>query len=169
LPGESFILTLQLDQRADPYYQDLRLRYYPPERNIVPAHVTLFHRLPDNDHVWEAIRETALATACFQLAKPVSRSIGRGVAVFFESSAAVKLRNGLSLQLDSYLIEQDRQRFQPHIVLQNKSDSATARLTLAEIKGENLLEPWARGMTLWRYQNGPWEHACDFPFGLSSD
>ena len=45
-PPASFILTLEMDGEAFSALDALRRRHTPPERNRVPAHVTLFYRLP---------------------------------------------------------------------------------------------------------------------------
>ena len=42
----SLVLTLEMDGESFAALDALRRRYYAPERNLVPAHVTLFHRLP---------------------------------------------------------------------------------------------------------------------------
>jgi hypothetical protein len=42
----SLILTLKLDQTTFERANTLRQQYFPPERNVVPAHVILFHQLP---------------------------------------------------------------------------------------------------------------------------
>ena len=41
-----FVLTLELDGASFGRLNELRRRHYPPERNMVPAHLTLFHQLP---------------------------------------------------------------------------------------------------------------------------
>ena len=41
-----FVLTLEMDGESFARFNELRQAHYPPERNLVPAHVTLFHRLP---------------------------------------------------------------------------------------------------------------------------
>ena len=40
------ILTLQLDERSFAFFGAQRRRYFPLERNFIPAHLTLFHALP---------------------------------------------------------------------------------------------------------------------------
>ncbi len=40
------ILTLQLDERSFAFFDEQRRRYFPKERNFIPAHLTLFHALP---------------------------------------------------------------------------------------------------------------------------
>jgi hypothetical protein len=153
-----------LDETAQAFYEDLRRRYFPPERNLIPAHLTLFHHLPDEDHVYETLAAEADATAVFSLTEPGMRSIGRGVAVFLQSRVLTALHSRLSSAFDAHLIPQDRQGFRAHIVVQNKVSAEMAQLTLLQLQTAPLIEPLAVGLTLWRYLGGPWEHLRDFPF-----
>ena len=163
------ILTLQIDETAQQFYEELRRRYYPPERNVIGAHLTLFHQLSEEEASMSAIRKAAESTHAFRLSKPALRSIGRGVAVFFESQELLALHTALSTEFQEDLIPQDRQRLRPHIVVQNKVDPATAKHTLMQLGTQQFLEPQALGLTLWRYLDGPWEHVADFSFAESSD
>ncbi len=162
--GQSLILTVQLDTKAQAFYEDLRMRYFPPERNLIPAHLTLFHQLPEEDRISQVLGEAAEVTPMIRLTKPTPRSMGRGVAVFFESAQLVACHTALSRAFESDLIPQDRQRLRPHIVIQNKVDPETARRTLPLIQVSSLIEPHAIGLTLWRYLGGPWEHVRHFAF-----
>ena len=158
------ILTLQLDETAQAFYEDLRRRHFPPERNLIPAHLTLFHHLPGDAHTHQAVHEAAQATPPFPLTHPNPRCIGRGVTVFFQPGPISALHAALSTAFEANLIPQDRQRFQPHTVVQNKVDPATARQTLPQLQAIPLLEAHAIGLTLWRYLGGPWERLEDFDF-----
>src|SRR3954447_20532670 len=40
------ILTLGLDPETQAWLESMRRAHFPPARNLVPAHVTLFHALP---------------------------------------------------------------------------------------------------------------------------
>jgi hypothetical protein len=158
------IVTLQLDVAAQSFYEDLRRRYFTPERNLIPAHLTLFHNLPEEERTLHTLRKAANATQPFALANPTPRSIGRGVAVFFESAPLTQLHAALSTHFETDLIPQDRQRLLPHIVIQNKVDPETARQTLSQLLTLPLTEPRAIGISVWRYLGGPWEHLTDLPF-----
>ena len=64
------------------------------------------------------------------------------------------------------LTPQDRQRFVPHVTIQNKVQPARARRTLEGL--EAVFEPFGftlEGLQLWHYRNGPWDSAARFPFG----
>ena len=41
----TFILTAELDGASFDWLDELRRAHFPPERNLLPAHLTLFHRL----------------------------------------------------------------------------------------------------------------------------
>ena len=166
---QPLILTLQMDEPAWMFYEDLRRRYFPAERNFIPAHLTLFHHLPDEEHIYQVLQETSEGTSEFKLHHPNVRSMGRGVAVFFRSEPLLALHAGLSAAFETELIAQDRQRLRPHTVVQNKVGTEAARETLAQVQAaslaEKLPEPKAVGMMLWRYLGGPWERVSEFRFG----
>jgi hypothetical protein len=58
------ILTLTFDERAFAFFEERRRRYFPPERNFIPAHLTLFHALP-GEHL-ASIRQDIEAVASGQ-------------------------------------------------------------------------------------------------------
>lgn len=164
---QPLILTLQIDDTAQAFYEELRRRYFPRERNLIPAHLTLFHQLPDEERVMERLRDVAEGTMPFVLREPQAASIGRGVAVFFRSEELMRLHEELAVTFQSELIAQDRQKFRPHIVVQNKVDGAAAQGTLEELRKHPLMDAAARGVTVWRYLGGPWEWVVDLPLGGS--
>jgi 2'-5' RNA ligase len=161
---QPIILTLQIDERSQAFYDGLRRIHFPANRNLVPAHLTLFHQLPDIETTRQAVEQVARKTASFALKQPALRSLGRGVAVTFQSPEALALHASLSSMFQEWLIPQDRQRFQPHIVVQNKVDADTARQTLRTLEATELLETQALGFILWRYLGGPWEHISSIRF-----
>jgi 2'-5' RNA ligase len=161
---QPLILTLQLDAAAQGVYENLRRLYFPAERNLISAHLTLFHKLPDDEVTHEVLREAAQVTAEFPLVALAIRSIGRGVAVFFQAKEITVLHAALSSVFRPDLTPQDSQRFQPHIVVQNKVDAETVKRTLSQLRVDSIVEPRAIGLTVWRYLDGPWEHLYDLPF-----
>jgi len=44
---QPLILTLKLDEESQAFFDKQRALYFPPERNFLKAHLTLFHQLPD--------------------------------------------------------------------------------------------------------------------------
>lgn len=162
-----FILTLQFDAATFARLDALRQAHFPPERNFLPAHITLFHALPGDQEV--AIRQTlqtiSAATPIIPLAFPTVRSLGRGVAITVASPALLALRQQLATTWPEWLGAQDRQRFQPHVTVQNKVTAEAARQLY-----EQLAASWqpvagrGEGLLLWRYRGGPWEQVMTFPF-----
>ena len=90
------ILTAELPPGLHRRFTKLRRAHYPPERNFLEAHVTLFHALPP---MVEAELRDALATEA--KAKPVPArlagvmNLGRGTALRIESPAMLALRERL--------------------------------------------------------------------------
>jgi hypothetical protein len=167
--SDPLVLTLLLDDESQDWLQALRDAHFPPERNIVPAHVTLFHALPGAE---AAVIRAALTAACagapagtpVRLGPP--RLLGRGVALAVAAPAIAALRAGLAAAWGGWLTRQDAQGWRPHATIQNKVDPATARALHASLAA-TLSERSARAeaLLLWHYRGGPWEAAGRFPFG----
>ena len=161
----SCVLTLALGDEAQGRFEALRRQYFPPARNVIPAHLTLFHTLPEDETTEQVLAQIAAQSRGFAMTVEAPRSIGRGVAFFLPSPEAVALHRTLSSRFDAHLSAQDRQGFRPHVVVQNKATPQTARETLALLQAAYL--PWtaeAVGLDLWRYLDGPWQHLRRFDF-----
>ena len=161
------ILTLELDPDAQAFFDDLRARHFPPERNHLAAHLTLFHHLPGADiaRIEEDLRAVGGREAALSLAVTGLRPLGRGVAFVLESEPLTALRADLAARWRGWLTPQDRQPFRPHVTVQNKVDPAEARALLAALRAG--FAPFAaesRALALWHYRGGPWEAAGRFPF-----
>lgn len=164
-----FILTLRLDTATFARLDALRQAHFSPERNFLPAHITLFHALPGDQEV--AIRQTlqtiSAATPRIPLAFPTVRSLGRGVAITVASPALLDLRQQLATTWSDWLGAQDRQRYQPHVTVQNKVTAAVARQLYAQLSASwQAFRGEGEGLLLWRYCGGPWEHVMTFPLQL---
>jgi 2'-5' RNA ligase len=161
------IVTLVLDERAFAFFDGLRQRHFPSGRNLISAHLTLFHALP-GDAEPQIVRElTAVARsqAPFRLTVTGLRSLGRGVAYTVKSTELDALRDRLAQPWQPRLTAQDRQRHQPHVTVQNKVTPNDARALLADL--QTWFVPFAvtgEGLALWRYLDGPWEPVRRFLF-----
>ena len=151
---------------AQERFDRLRAEHFPPERNHLAAHVTLFHALPGEQV--DAVRADLAAAADrpgFDVAVTGVRFLGRGVAYDLASAELDGLSAGLAATWAPWLTPQDRQRHRPHVTVQNKVEPAVARelharLAAAFVPGT---VP-ARGLGLWRYLGGPWEPLAELPF-----
>ena len=159
------VLTLRLDAESQAFFEAMRQKHFPPERNQIPAHLTLFHALPDEEAIGATLAQVCGRTPPFRIGITGLRSLGRGVAYKVASPALLGLHAALAGEFVEHLTPQDRQRFGPHIVVQNKSTPERARLLLAELERTfHALEADALGVDLWHYLGGPWELAATFPF-----
>jgi len=165
--GAPLILTLAMDERSTAFFETQRRRYFPPERNLIPAHLTLFHKLPGENRA--AIERDLAAAAATQARFPLEvtglRFLGRGVSYALHSPALALLRQGLASTWAPWLGPQDRQGHRPHVTVQNKADPETAKSVLAVL--QDRFAPFtatAEGLQLWRYLGGPWDHLATFAF-----
>lgn len=160
------VLTLRVDPRSQARFDHLRQLHFPPSRNLIAAHVTLFHTLPDEAWVTVQLSASALKQTVFPIGVTGVRSLGKGVAYTLASTPLQSLHRSLSEAFVSELTPQDRQRFQPHVVVQNKVTPAAAATLLRSLETDFV--PWsmqAIGLDLWHYLGGPWELAETFSFG----
>ena len=159
------VLTLQLDPSSQARFDALRQRHFPPERNQIPAHLTLFHTLPDAPEIADDLAAAAAGCRPFPLAVTGLRSLGKGVAYTLASAALQSLHSHLAARFADDLTPQDCQRLQPHIVVQNKVTPEAARTLLAKLQSTfHPFEAQATGLDLWQYLGGPWNHLTTFPF-----
>ena len=161
------ILTLRMDERAFAYLDGLRRRHFPPERNLIPAHLTLFHKLPgeEEDAITADLAGACRDTAPMLLTVGGLRSLGRGVALTVQPGGLDGVRRRLALSWAAWLGAQDRQRFQPHVTLQNKVAPDQARTLMADLAaGFAPFTITGQGFLLWRYLGGPWDLVGDYSF-----
>ncbi len=164
------ILTLQIDERSFAFFDAQRQRSFPPDRNFIPAHLTLFHKLPGErlDTIRRDVEAAAAAQQPFRLDVTGLRSLGRGVAYTLASSDLASLRQGLAHKWDPWLGSQDRQKHQPHVTVQNKVEPSDAKVLLAELsEAFTPFQATALGLDLWWYRGGPWERAGSFLFAAA--
>lgn len=166
--ADPLILTLRMDEASFAHFDGLRRRHFPAARNLIPAHLTLFHQLPGEQGpaIAARLREVARTTPAFGLEVTGLRFLGRGVAYGLDSEPLAKLRAGLAETWSDWLAPQDRQGFRPHITVQNKVPPEVAHALHAELaSGFAPFTIRATGLLLWHYRGGPWEAAGTFPFG----
>ncbi len=162
----TYILTLRLDQESQAIFDALRKKHIPVERNYLKAHLTLFHKLPDNAHTFAVLGE--IIQEPFDMQVTGLRHLGAGVAFQIESRILQHLHQKLGDAFAKDLIPQDKQRFMPHITVQNKVTPAASKELLHELS-ERFTPFTARaiGMDLWIYRGGPWEYKEGFTFERS--
>lgn len=164
---DPLILTLELDPPLFVALDSLRKAYFPPERNLIPAHITLFHALPgaEADRIIDDLARCAASAAPLTLVLPALRFLGRGVALEVASPDLVALRQRLAQIWAPWLSRQDQQGYRPHVTIQNKVPPAAARRLYDELGSHwQSLAGQGQGLSLWHYRGGPWDLAGRFPF-----
>ncbi len=167
MPNSPLIVTAKMDTDSFEFLDALRREYFPPERNHLSAHITLFHHLPCEqlDEIEAHLKIIASRQYEFKLDFRAVRFIGRGSIVEIESPPLVSLRNKLANHWSEWLTLQDRHKFAPHVTIQNKVESEAARRLYEKLKAS--WQPQigkTTALQLWHYRNGPWQLANEFNF-----
>jgi len=164
---EPFILTLEMDGEAFAALDALRRRYYAPERNLVPAHITLFQALPAERgrEIRELLAHIASARKTIEIPPGEVKAMEQGVAIFLHSPQLGALHGDLAREWSPWLGDQDRAGFRPHVTIQTTLEEAEAHRTRRTIAA-TFRPPRIKGvgLHLWRYRGGPWESERIFRF-----
>ncbi|SHI30532.1 2'-5' RNA ligase family protein [Wenxinia saemankumensis] len=162
---DPLILTLRLDAATFARLDAARQRHFPDRGYTLPAHLTLFHKLPGEalPEIHAHLAKVAAATRALPLRAAELLDFRPGAAVRFEAPAAGALRARLARDWQGWLTAQDRQGWRAHVTLQNKvakEDSAYPQLSA----GFAPFDARATGLLLWHYRGGPWARAGTYPF-----
>ena len=159
------ILTAELPRDLASWATGLRQQHFPPERNYLDAHVTLFHALPPNCLPELA---TLLKRIVADAPPPPARlegimSLGGGTALKLSSPAMLAVRERIADHFAASLTPQDEHAPRLHVTIQNKVNSAEAKALQAQL----VIEPRAftfRAIAAHYYRGGPWEAIREWPF-----
>lgn len=160
-------MTASMGPADQAWANALRRAHFPPERNVLDAHITLFHHLP-GAYEAEAVARVKALTAEF--AAPEARlsevmNLGRGVAYRIHSPGLLMIRDMMAEALHGLLTAQDQGRPRLHITVQNKVEPAAAKALLQDLTADFQPRPIAiSGLALHRYMGGPWETIGDWRF-----
>ncbi|QDV33177.1 2'-5' RNA ligase family protein [Tautonia plasticadhaerens] len=166
-PTTPLIVTLGFDAETFDRLDGLRRRFFPTDRNLIPAHLSLFHALPPEelDAVSAELGEAAGARPPIALRFSKVVPLGSGFALGLDVPGLAPLHRRLDDAFSPWLSPQDRQTFRPHVTLMNKADRTAARVGLAAYRDE--FEPWTGmgdSLRLWAYLGGPWRPLARYPF-----
>ena len=160
------IVTALLGASDFAWADGLRRAHFPPERNLVPAHVTLFHHLPPGAAVELKEQLKAVCRGPAPAARLVGlQHLGRGVAYRIESPELAAIRAGLADHFAGLLIPQDQAPWRPHLTVQNKVEPKIAKALLAELQAGFASRPLQiAGLASWWYRGGPWDLLSEHRF-----
>ena len=161
------IVTALLGAADQALFDRLRATHFPPERNHLAAHLTMFHAIP---HMLEGELRQRLAALVAELAPPRATvcglmNLGGGVAYRIVCDALDSIRAELADAFRGHLTQQDSHGWRPHITVQNKVTSSVALTTFAAL--ERGFEPHAlmiTGLAYHHYEGGPWRLGRRYPF-----
>lgn len=162
----ALIVTAEIAPADFSWIEGLRRAHYPPDRNQVPAHLTIFHALPPSSEselrgrLAEAMRRQPPAATIAGI-----MDLGGGVAFRIVSPALDRIRDELAEDLHGLLGAQDSGGWRPHITIQNKVAPKVARALRQSL--ERSLTPRSlaiSGLGLHRYADGPWDRIAAYQF-----
>lgn len=162
----ALIIGAELAKPDFAWLDSLRRRHYPPERNRVPAHLTLFRSLPPSAEA-EVRRSLARAAAAPAPAATITGAmdLDSGVAIRVESQELEQVRDELAGEFRGLLTAQDAGPWTPHVTIQNKVQPRVARVLLRDIRSALERRPLRiAGLLLIRYDDGDWEPLASYRF-----
>jgi hypothetical protein len=162
-----FIVTAELPADLAKWATNLRTAHFPPERNYLKAHVTLFHALPYfcADEIRAGLAAEASAEAPVEAELVGLMSLGGGTALKLASQPMLDLRDRLADRFHGLLTSQDTHRPRLHVTIQNKVSSKEAKALQAALEPQIIPQKFRfAGMGLHIYRGGPWEHVRNYSF-----
>lgn len=165
--GQPFIVTAALPSDIQAWAEGLRKAHFPPERNHLHAHVTMFHSFAPS--LLEEL-QTFLPVLAREYAPPTARitgllDFGGGTAIALESEQLLTLRRQIADHFHGSLTDQDLHEPRPHITIQNKVTRQEAKDLQAKLGPA--IEPRSfafEALELHRYLGGPWDLVKRMPF-----
>ena len=160
------IVTAELPEALQSRADQLRREHYPPERNQLRAHVTLFRALPPSlgEELCDVLAVEARAKTVSARLEGVM-NLGRGTALRLVSPAMIALRERLAERFFGLLTPQDEHTPVLHVTVQNKVSPSDAKALQRQLAASIEPRDFAfAGLALHRYRGGPWEAVRRWPF-----
>ena len=159
----TYILTAEMDEMSFAWLDGLRREHFPPERNVLSAHLTLFHQLSPAQVARLRLIERPCAPVELRFDRVVF--LGFGVALGVQSAELERLRSKARAEIGGEFSRQDAQPWKPHVTVQNKVTAESARqLHHALARGFSERVGAATGLLIWQYLGGPWKMADRIAF-----
>lgn len=155
-----FIVTAELPADILSWADGLRRAHFPPERNWLKAHVTLFHAFAPS--LCDELHGVLARMVAEHPAPPAKidglMNLGRGTALAVQSPEMLAIRQEIADHFHGALTRQDSHKPRLHITIQNKVAPDAARALQAQL-GPGLVTRSFRftGLGLHIYRNPHWE------------
>ncbi len=161
------IITAEMGKADKGWANALRRAHYPSERNIVDAHITLFHHLPPS-HLAEIKSRLTAIVAAYRPPEAFLTEVmllGNGVAYRIDSPELLSIRDELADAFHGLLTPQDMARPRLHITVQNKVVPADAKALHAALAATFRPRPLhISGLAAHHYMSGPWQDIGQWSF-----
>ena len=158
--AQPFIVTAALPADIQGWAEGLRRAHYPPERNHLHAHVTLFHAFAPSllDELVRFLPRITGEFAAPQAEITGLMDLGTGTAIALASPQLLTLRSVIADHFHGSLTAQDLHEPRPHITIQNKVTKREARALQAALAPTLTQRRFAfPALELHLYKGGPWE------------
>ena len=161
------LITAELPPDVLAWADALRKAHYPPERNRLKAHVTLFHALPPSS---EGEVRRVLAELSASHSPPMAvvtglMNLGKGTAFDIRSPVVEALHADMVERFRGMLTKQDDRRIRLHVTIQNKVEPAAAKALQAQLgAGLERREFRFRALGLYAWEDGLWREIAEYPF-----
>jgi hypothetical protein len=160
----ALIVTAELAPPDFAWLNDLRRRFYPSERNQLPAHLTMFHAvIPSAELELRQILRTMETLPAPRARVAAVMDLGGGVALRVASDELDTIRHEIADRLHGLLTAQDTAGWSAHVTIQNKVAPKEARALITAL-GDVSRPIGISGLGLHRYLGGPWETLRIFRF-----
>lgn len=165
--SKPIIMTAVMGKEDFAWADAQRRQYYPPARNVLPAHITLFHHLPPQ--ALHEIKETVKNVTRYSPPPATSLQrlihLGSGVAYQLHSPELLNMRMELADRFHGLLVAQDQQVPRLHITVQNKVSAKEAKDLQTALSLDFEPRPFLiKGLALHYYMDGPWQDIGSWPF-----
>ncbi len=160
MTSQPFIVTAELPPDLFKWADALRRAHFPPERNWLQAHVTLFHSFAPS--LQRELPGLLGRIAAEHAAAPARidglMDLGQGTALAITSPAMLAIRELIADHFHGALTMQDQHAPRLHITIQNKVPREAARALQAELAVTLDSRRFKfTGLGLHRYCNPHWQ------------
>jgi hypothetical protein len=159
-PAAPFIVTAELPVDIFSWANSLRVQHFPPERNKLKAHVTLFHSFAPS--LREELR-SVLSRLAGLYAPPEARceglmDLGKGTALAIQSPGMLEVRGAIAEHFHGAQTAQDKHEPRLHITVQNKVTPQEAKALQRALSQSLRPRPFRfTGLGLHLYRETHWE------------
>lgn len=161
------LITAELPGDVLAWADHLRRTHYPPERNRLKAHVTLFHALPPSaeGEVRRLLAELAAGNSPPEARTTGIFDLGTGTAFDLRSEALEAIHAEMAERFHGLLGWQDDRKLRLHVTVQNKVERAAARALQAELEREFSPRRFRfKGLGLYAWEEGLWREIAEYSF-----